>query len=344
MDHGGIYVNGSFLEKKINVVNIEDKLEPSFIIGTNYEMQEIADLVERIKGIDSTILIMGESGTGKSLLAKFIHKKGDNRNYPFVHINCASLPATLIESELFGHERGAFTGAVNTKIGKFEKAGKGTVFLDEISCLAPELQAKLLVALEERSFERVGGNKSIELAARIVAATNANLEEAVAKKEFREDLFYRLNVISMTIPPLRHYKEDIELFINYFLRKFQRKFNRTSVKISYDVVGALKLYDWPGNIRELENTIERAIAIGKSATITLVDLPLKIKEQITLQGQQPLLLAKDSIGDRERSIILEALKENLGHREKTALFLGISRRTLQNKLRKYNIIKDNVTE
>lgn len=335
-------MGSSFLEKTINVVNIEDKLEPSFIIGNNYEMQEIADLVERVKAIDSTVLIMGESGTGKSLLAKYIHKKGENKNYPFVHINCASLPANLIESELFGHERGAFTGAISTKIGKFEKAGKGTVFLDEISSLTPELQAKLLVALEERTFERVGGTKSIPLSARIVAATNADLDTAVAKKEFREDLFYRLNVIPITLPPLRYNKENIEVFMNYFLHKFQKKFNRTAIKISYNVLGALKCYDWPGNVRELENTIERAIAICKTSTITLEDLPLKIKERITAQGKEieSAIFTKNSLGDSERTVILEALRQNFGHREKTAIFLGISRRTLQNKLKKYNILTD----
>ena len=321
------------------VIESEAFEEGGFIIGGNYEMQEIADLIERVKRIDSTILLMGESGTGKSLLAKTIHKKGENANYPFVHINCASLPANLIESELFGHERGSFTGAINTKIGKFEKAARGTVFLDEISLLAPELQAKLLVVLEERSFERLGGTKPIALEARIIAATNSNLEKAVAQKEFREDLFYRLNVIPIVLPPLREHKEDLDLFIDCFFKKFQKKFQLPTIQISDKALGALKLYEWPGNIRELENTIERAVAIAKNNKINFEDLPPKLRQQLGTQAKEREYVQKKSIDDSEKMVIVEALRENFGHREKTAHFLGISRRTLQNKLRKYNLIR-----
>lgn len=310
----------------------------TFIIGNSMAMQRVMNVLDRIKNFDSTVLITGESGTGKSLIAKALHAMGKRKNLPFVHINCASLPVNLIESELFGYEKGAFTGAVNAKPGKFEIAGKGTIFLDEISTLALDLQAKLLTVLEERKVERIGSTRSKKMSARIVAATNTNLEEAVKNRQFRDDLYYRLNVITLHVPPLRERKEDIGLLIEYFLKIYQEKFNKNKITFQPEVYDALRYYNWPGNIRELENAIESVVALAVEDTVNLEDLPVRIKRNYSLTGDASIkqgnyLNAKD----QEGIIIIEALRRNFGHREKTAKELGISRRTLQYKLKKLKI-------
>jgi len=304
------------------------------IFGSNPKMLNIMDMLQKVKDLDTTVLITGETGTGKSLLAKYLHRIGLNGDQPFVHINCAGIPASLLESELFGFEKGAFTGAQIAKPGRFEIAQKGTVFLDEIGSLPLELQAKLLTMLEERKVERLGSTKSYEIESKIIAASNTDLETMVQQKKFRDDLYYRLNVIQISVPPLRYHKEDIEVLTNLFVKRFEHKFSKFHHNLSPEVRIALKAYDWPGNIRELENTIERAVALAAGSTITLDDIPEKIRKTSLID---PCIQDIPQEKLQERTIILEALKEHLGSRVKTADYLGISRRTLQNKLKQLRI-------
>lgn len=331
----------TLVKQAITARIITDKktdIEASFITGSSKNMQRVNELLKKIKDLDSTVLITGESGTGKSLAAKVLHNISSRKNHPFIHINCASLPSNLIESELFGFEKGAFTGALASKPGKFELAGKGTIFLDEISCLALELQAKLLTVLDERRIERLGSTKHVNIEARIVAATNTDLEEAVQRKAFREDLYYRLNVITLHLPPLREHKEDIPQLVQYFHERYMEKFNKSGLEIKDEVWQALKYYDWRGNIRELESTIESAIALTPQREIALTDLPARIRS--SYKGQQTNMVLEKSLSseEKEKLLIIETLKDNLGHRGKTAEELGVSRRTLQYKLKKYLII------
>jgi transcriptional regulator with PAS, ATPase and Fis domain len=280
------------------------------------------------------VLLTGESGTGKGVMAREIHYASDRRELPFVHVNCAVLPPTLIESELFGHEKGAFTGATETKKGKLELAGKGTIFLDEIGTLALPLQAKLLTVLQERQMERVGGVKTIVFQARVIAATNVNLEEAVRRREFREDLFYRLNVISIECPPLRFRKEDIRPLAQYFLAKFNAKLGTDVRDISPAVWRTLERYEWPGNVRELENTLESAIALSSGPVLEEGDLPLRVRTRLNTAAAGK---AKGMLALQELEAIKQALAKYNGHREKTARELGISRRALQYKLNKFGL-------
>ncbi|WP_176461599.1 sigma-54-dependent transcriptional regulator [Anaeromicrobium sediminis] len=324
-------------EKTSNKMDISDDKQVN-LIGQSKEMKLIKSKIEKIKDLETTVLLTGESGTGKGVIAKAIHYSSDRNNLPFIHLNCAVLPANLIESELFGHEKGSFTGAVENKKGKFELAGKGTIFLDEINSLSPNLQAKLLTVLQEKRMEKIGGSKTIPVEARIIAATNENLEEAVRHKEFREDLFYRLNVITIECPPLRFRREDIEALTLYFLKKINTKFNKNVLEISSEVWQILKNYDWPGNVRELENTLESAIALANSTTLYEDDLPIRIIQKAknheyfnNNNGLSPLEI-------QEIKVIKKALEKYGGHREKTAKDLGISRRTLQYKLKKFGLI------
>jgi transcriptional regulator with PAS, ATPase and Fis domain len=309
--------------------------ELDFVVGNSKSMLDIMSTIKKIKDLNTTVLITGETGTGKSLIAKHLHSLGKFSHEPFIHINCAGIPSNLMESELFGYERGAFTGATLSKPGKFELARSGTIFLDEISTLSFELQAKLLTVLEERKIERLGGTKPYEVKAKIIAASNDNLETMVKEKKFREDLFYRLNVIQIDIPPLRQHREDIVILANHFIEKYRNKFAKSCHIISDEVWDILKVYDWPGNIRELENVIERAVALASESIIGIEDIDGKIK---------CLTSADDGVRDlspldlNERTIILEALRQNLGSRTKTADFLGVSRRTLQYKIKRLKII------
>src|SRR5262245_61709672 len=239
------------------------------IVGRDEKMLEIFELVERVAESDATVLITGESGTGKELIARAIHQQSRRAQKPFVAVNCTAVPEQLIESELFGHERGAFTGAVQRRIGKFELAQSGTLFLDEIGSMRLDMQTKLLRALQEREIERVGGERSIKVDVRIVAATNADLRELVKTKAFRDDLYYRLNVIPVFVPPLRVRKGDIPLLVQYFLAKYNRQFNRQVRGFSSAALEALQTYDWPGNVRELENVVERLVVISKHETLQL---------------------------------------------------------------------------
>ncbi|QZY54001.1 sigma-54-dependent transcriptional regulator [Crassaminicella profunda] len=313
--------------------------EKSQLVGCSKEMIEIKRKIHKIKDLDTTILLTGESGTGKGVIAREIHELSNRSKMPFVHVNCAVLPQNLIESELFGHEKGAFTGANERKQGKFQLAAKGTVFLDEIGTLDHNLQAKLLTVLQDKKFERIGSSKIIELEGRIIAATNLNLEEAVSSNKFREDLYYRLNVISIECPPLRYRKEDIEELILYFVKKLNKRLGKHIERISSQVWNIFMDYDWPGNVRELENTLESAMALSNGNVLEEEDIPLRIRRKANSVINSIECSSRLSILEiQEIKIIEKALERNSGHREKTAKELGISRRTLQYKLKKFGLI------
>ena len=336
------------------VIRLRSQLEERYslegIIGKSPEMQKIFTAIEKLAEVDSTVLLQGESGTGKEITARAIHFRSFRKEEPFVIVNCAALPESLLESELFGYERGAFTGAVMKKSGKFLLADKGTLFLDEISTLSLNTQAKLLRAVENKHIEPLGGNKSIEVDVRIITATNDNLKEMVKQGNFREDLFYRLSVIPIYLPPLRDRKEDIPLLADYFLRIFNKKYSQVSPKsISKEFLSSLLEYSWPGNVRELSNVIERAVAMSEESVLTLEDLPYDIQVQHKGEG---LFLSnnlseerKGSFKDTKISIIrnyeiktiIKELKETGWNKSKAAKRLGISRRTLLYKLKKYEI-------
>ena len=306
------------------------------IIGRIRQMEEIFKIIKKVALPNTTVLITGESGTGKSLIAHEIHKLSPRREYPFITINCAVLPEPLLESELFGHEKGAFTGAVSSKTGKFELADKGTVFLDEIGTLTPQTQAKLLRIIQDKKFEKVGGERFLEVDVRIIAATNENLEESVATGKFREDLYYRLNVFSINMPPLRERVEDIPELINFFIEKFNKKLGRNIKGMSPPVLELLTSYSWPGNIRELENIIERAMILAEGNEITIDCFPTHIRN---LENDKVSDVKLDNfLGKMEKDIIVGALEKTDGHRAKAAALLGVSRRVLQYKLKKYGMI------
>src|SRR6266851_8758978 len=259
------------------------------IIGRSEPMQQVFKLIGQLAASDATALISGENGTGKELVARAIYHHSTRSQQPFLAVNCAAIPETLLESELFGHERGAFTGATMLRIGKFEQCNHGTLFLDEIGDMTPATQTKILRVLQSGTFERVGGNQPLKADVRIIAATNKALEQAVAAKQFREDLFYRLNVVRIQIPPVRERREDIRLLVNYFLKKFAQAQNQRPKSISPEVIKILEQYHWPGNVRELENVIQRAIVVAKGDAILPNDLPLEI-----LGAEQPIAPVMES--------------------------------------------------
>ena len=308
------------------------------IIGESGQMQEVLDLVRRVAPSDATVLLRGESGTGKELIAKAIHYASARRNGPLVKVNCAALPETLLESELFGHEKGAFTGAFAMRKGRFEIADKGTLFLDEIGDLPAHLQAKLLRVLQEKEFERVGSNRAITSDVRIITATHADLEQSMRDGSFREDLYYRLNVVTIILPPLRDRRQDLSALIDHFLRKFAEKNAKTIQGFSHEARDALLRYDYPGNVRELENLVERAIVLTRDDVIRLGELPLTIKETRASTDDQTNLSAV--VEGMERRMIADALETAGGVQTKAADSLGISERALRYKLRKYGLRDD----
>jgi two-component system, NtrC family, response regulator AtoC len=319
---------------------VEERYHFDNIIGKSKEMREIYSTIRQIAERTSTVLIHGESGTGKELVARAIHYNSLRKNKPFVAVNCAAIPETLIESELFGHEKGAFTDAQNRRIGHFELAHQGTLFLDEISELSLPTQAKILRALQEREFIRVGGSKMVSVDVRLISATNKNLEEMMAKGYFRSDLFYRINVVPLTIPPLRNRKEDILLLVDHFLNKHAGSEKRK--KISPEAMDILMSYDWPGNVRELENIIERISVLTKEESIEPENMPLTLKNnsRVELIKQEVLnkqISFEDAEREFEKNIILEALKKTNYIQTKAADLLGISRRILKYKMDKYGI-------
>lgn len=318
---------------------VEERYHFDNIIGKSKEMRDIYATIRQIAEKNSTVLIHGESGTGKELVARAIHYNSHRKNKPFVAVNCAAIPETLIESELFGHEKGAFTDAQTRRIGHFELADQGTLFLDEVSELILPTQAKILRALQERDFVRVGGGKTISVDVRLISATNKNLEELMARGAFRSDLFYRINVVPVTIPPLRKRKEDILLLAKHFLDKHAGVGKK---KISPEAMDILIAYDWPGNVRELENIIERIVVLTTSDTITPDDVPSSLKtesrvELIKLGVLDGRISFEDAEKEFERDIIIEALKKSNFVQTRAADLLGMSRRILKYKMDKYSI-------
>ncbi len=305
------------------------------IIGQSDRMQEVFEAVHRVAPSKATVLLRGESGTGKELVAKAIHYMSPRSKGPFVKFNCASIPEGLLESELFGHEKGAFTGAVSSRKGKFELAHKGTIFLDEIGDLPTTLQPKILRVLQEREFERVGSEKTIKVDVRIITATSRNLEHLVSQGKFREDLYYRLNVIPLFLPPLRERGEDIPILIDYFLEKFNRENNR-SVVFDKNALRIFLNYNWPGNVRELENTIERLVIMSASDRITAADLPvsLSIRRLKTPDKSASLITNVEEI---EKANILDALEKTGWVQARAARLLGITPRQIGYKIKKYEI-------
>jgi two-component system NtrC family response regulator len=303
----------------------------------NPKMQEIYNMVDKVADTDASVLITGESGTGKEIIARLIHNKSNRKRKPFVSVNCAALPESLAESELFGHEKGAFTGAVARKPGKFEQADGGTLFLDEIGELDPAMQAKLLRAIQEKAFERIGGTITIRVDVRIIAATNKNIQLAIQKGSFREDLYYRLNVVHLEIPPLRERKEDIPQLVEQFISKYNRKNKRISV--SPRTVEALLSYDWPGNIRELENCIERALIVCDGNEILPEHLPFSEVLTGGKYGSCIVYFPDEGIDleKTEKELITLALKKSNNNQTKAARLLNITRSALIYRMKKYGL-------
>ncbi len=315
---------------------VTDRYRFENIVGSSEKIKEVLDLAGRVAASDATVLITGESGTGKELLAKGIHYNSKRADAPLVAVNCAAIPENLIESELFGHVKGAFTGAFRDKEGKFELADGGTLFLDEIGDLRIDLQAKILRTLQERQVDRVGGSRLIPVDVRVIAATNRDIEREVKEGNFREDLYYRLSVITLRMPPLRERKDDIPLLVNHFLGKFNRE---TEAGIDADALAALRAFGWPGNVRELENVIERASVLKHGNVVMLADLPEKLKKET--RGFENIILNLPDEGialeDLEKSLIVKALEKHKGNQTHAAEYLGITRPTLIYRMEKYGL-------
>ena len=347
------------LKEKENLIseniNLKKELQKSFavdnIIGKSKAMLDVFELIRTVSDSNSSILILGESGTGKELVAQAIHVGSSRREAPFVSINCASIPETLLESELFGYKKGAFTGAIADRKGKFQIANGGTIFLDEIGDMPLYLQAKLLRAIQEREIEPIGSEVKIKIDIRIISATNKDLDKLIKEGKFREDLYYRLNVIEIKIPPLRERKDDIPLLVNHFIKKYTQRDNKNVYGISQEALRVLQGYNWPGNVRELENIIERAVLLCRGNTIEIGNLPpflmdieevpdIHISKWIENFIKNPVYngkLYKKIIGHIEKELVLKSLIHNKRNKVKTAEFLGINRNTLRSKIEEYNI-------
>jgi DNA-binding NtrC family response regulator len=327
--------------------NLKSQLKKKYrfenIIGDSDKMNSVFETIEKVADTDSTILILGESGTGKELIAKAVHYNSYKREGPFVPVNCAAIPSELLESELFGHEKGAFTNAIRTRIGRFELANGGTLFLDEIGDMPPNLQSKLLRVLQEREFERIGGMKPIRVDIRIIAATHQNLKKAVQENKFREDLYYRLNVIPLRIPPLRERRSDIPLLVHHFLRHFNKTKRRKIKGISDEAMERLMQYHWPGNVRELENVIERTVILSSNDVITPSDLPEKFqiapeKDHSGLfEIPEEGLSLETAVSEFERQLILRALDKTGWVKNRAAQLLNLNRTTLIEKIKRQNL-------
>jgi DNA-binding NtrC family response regulator len=325
------FFEGIYLRKEL-----ERQIKFDMVLGKSDGMKEVMDIVKRVSPSESTVLITGESGTGKELIAREIHKHSLRQDAPFVVVDCGALVETLFESELFGHVKGSFTGAHVTKHGRFEVANSGTIFLDEISNISLSIQANLLRVIQEREVMRIGSSKPIKVDVRLIAATNENLAECVKKGKFREDLFYRLSVVPLHLPPLRERKEDIPLLIEHFLQKYSRRTKKQIVGLSQDVLEALMQYDWPGNIRELENTIERAVVLSRGDEIELDALVYH-----GISSGSSLLSPIDgkyrSLEEVEKEYIKTVLHARHGNKSQAAKVLGIDRKTLLTKIKKYHL-------
>ena len=322
---------------------LDDDVDSEFV-GASKKMREIFDLINRLSQVDTTVLIRGENGTGKELVARAIHFNSPRKHGEIVAINCGAIPEALMESELFGHEKGAFTDAVERKIGKFQLANKGTIFLDEVAELRPDMQVKLLRVLQEKRFTPVGSNREVASNARVIAATNRNVEKMIEEHTFREDLFYRLNVMPIFLPPLRERTDDLENLITHFVRRFNRKMGRQIQGFEPDAIGILRSYRWPGNIRELENLIERSFIVENGNWITAASLPDAVREaprggiEFDLPGSYCGPLDFDRFKEEtEKEFIVQALKANKGRINQTVAQANIPKNTLLRKIKKYSI-------
>ncbi len=335
----------SFARLKEENIDLKDRLQDKFdfgkMIGYSDSMKKVFEKIEKVAKTDSTVLIHGESGTGKELVAQAIHFNSDRRYRPLVAVNCGAIPEELLESELFGHEKGAFTGAIRTRIGRFELAQGGTIFLDEIGDMSPALQVKVLRVIQEKQFERIGGVKTMTADVRIITATNQDLDELVTAKRFREDLYYRINVIPIFLPPLRGRGMDMAILANHFLKKFNQQKKKNVMRIDQDALEALTSYHWPGNVREMENLIEMLVVMKENGVVTLDDLPSKIRKQ----KREQLATCEIDLPDEgvdfnkmliayERELILKALDKCGGVKNKAAKMLNLKRTTLVEKLKR----------
>jgi two-component system response regulator HydG len=316
---------------------LENAAEFQGIVGRDPRMQTVFRLIEDIAPTDATVLIQGESGTGKEMVARAIHQLSHRKDKPFVVIDCSAYPATLLEGELFGHEKGAFTGATRQKIGRFEKANGGTVFLDEIGEIPPSAQIKLLRVLQTQSFERLGGEKTLTVHVHFLAATNKDLLQEVKAGRFREDLYYRLNVIPLQLPPLRERPNDIPLLARHFLRLFSEEQHKPIHDFSSEALRLILNYPWPGNVRELENSVEHAIVLAKGNQVEAVDLPPVLFElgRLSRKGR---LQGLATMAEKEQEVLMEALERCQWNKKETARHLGISRNTLYQKMKRYGIL------
>jgi len=315
---------------------LKDRYEYRSIVTRSSRMKQVLETIEQVSKSNATVLVRGESGTGKELVANAIHYNSTRASKPFITVNCAALPEQLLESELFGHEKGAFTGATRRKEGRFEWADGGTLFLDEIGDFPPSTQVKLLRVVQAREFERLGGRETIRVNVRIIAATNKNLEEEVAKGRFREDLYYRINVFPIFLPPLRERKEDIILLADHFLKKYSAENLKDIKRISTPAIDMLMSYHWPGNVRELENCIERAVLVCNEGVIRAQHLPPSLQTADASQTKYPGTLP-EAVANIEREMIMEALKTTKGHQGKAAKLLGVTERILGYKIKRYGI-------
>jgi DNA-binding NtrC family response regulator len=323
------------IENALLKENLDEVIKPDNLIGESFQMKKIYELVHSVAKTDTTVLIRGESGTGKELIAKAIHINSNRKYSPIITVNCGALAESLLESELFGHEKGSFTGAQFKRKGKFEMADGGTIFLDEIGSISLRMQIELLRVLESKQFNRVGGNDLIKSDFRIITATNEPLEELVKEGKFREDLYYRLNVFTIVIPPLRERRNDIPLLVDFFIGKFSTVMNKKKKKVSKEAMDFLLEYDWRGNVRELENAVERAMVVGKTDTIEVDDLPFHVSKNIFELGE-----GDNSLAAMEKKYIQKVLNESSWNISKAAQILGIDRATLYNKISKYDLRKD----
>ena len=312
------------------------------LVGQSRKMREVFEVATQVARRDSTVLLMGESGTGKELLAKAIHQNSLRSKKPFVTINCGAIPENLIESELFGHRKGSFTGAVTDRVGKFEAANEGTIFLDEIGDLTSTLQIRLLRVIQEREIDKIGYPHPIKVNVRIIAATHRNLRTMVDDAQFREDLYYRLSVVAINLPPLREKKDDIPLLAEHFLKKYCKRYEIPLVSISDEALEVLTQHSWPGNVRELENVVERVVVLGKSQIIEPEHLPAEIRQTKSRIGSISLKLPEEGISleDVEKEILLQALEKHNWHQTNAARYLNISRKTLIYRMEKFGLIPE----
>lgn len=330
------------LQNSVYRKEIEGKTTFENMIGKSHEIQKVFDLVKKVAPSKASVLITGESGVGKEMIANALHNLSPRKDKPFIKVHCAALSDSLLESELFGHEKGAFTGAIAMKRGRFELAHEGTIFLDEIGEISQNVQVKLLRVIQERKFERVGGEETLDVDVRIIAATNRNLEEEIKKGNFREDLYYRLNVVNINVPPLRERKDDIPIMVNNFIRKFSKENNKNITTVDTKAKNALYSYDWPGNIRELRNCIEGAVVIAEGNTLRLEDLPPAVRK--SQENSSISIPAGTDMDTAEKIIIRETLLFCHGNKSKTAQVLGIGRKTLHRKLMEMNLVSGDPEE